>query len=106
MEEKKLIEYLQEHLNRMSDQIGLEGRAKEPVRAYLAGGFAVSSWTDYKASDDVDIKRSHRLAIPPNLQTFEVRDLVKKDDVLVVGMDGSFSDVLVSFPPDWEEKSH
>jgi len=64
MATRKLIPELEAHLAALSDRLGLESRIKEPISAYIAGGVAVNYWTGYRMSDDVDIKWSHRVAIP------------------------------------------
>jgi hypothetical protein len=106
MRERKLIEYLQDHLLNLSNRLGLETRIKEPVSAYIAGGVAVNYWTGYRMSDDVDIKWSHRVPIPPEMQVFEIQNPDDELDWRLVTLDGGFSDVLGSFPPDWESACH
>ena len=90
------------HLSELSRRLG---PLPEPVHAWLAGGFAVHFYTAYRMSDDVDIKWSHKIAIPPDMQTFEMDPPGSAADAGVVVMDGSFSDVMGSFPPEWEARS-
>ena len=78
---------------------------KEPVRAWLAGGFAVHFYTAHRMSDDVDIKWSHKILIPPDMQTFEMDTPGDAADTRIVVMDGSFGDAMASFPPEWERRS-
>lgn len=103
--ERKLIDYLQEHLRLLSDRVGLSQRTGTPIRAYLAGGFAVNYWTGDRMSDDVDIKWSHRIPIPPDMQIFEVPSSSSNNESFIVTFDGSFNDTLGSFPPEWEAAS-
>lgn len=106
MTTRKLIPVLEAHIAALSERIGLEGRVKEPVCAYIAGGVAVNYWTGYRMSDDVDIKWSHRVAIPPDMKTFEIPNPDDPLDWRLMTMDGGFSDALGSFPPDWEAACH
>lgn len=99
---KKLIPELERHFAELSDRLG---PLKQPLHAYIAGGIAVNYHTGYRMSDDVDLKWSHRVMIPPDMQIFEVQNPDDPDDFRVVTMDGGFTDVLGSFPPDWEQNS-
>lgn len=90
------------HLSELSRRLG---PLKEPVHAWLAGGFAVHFHTAYRISDDVDIKWSHKFLIPPDMQTFELDSPGNAAGTRIIVMDGSFADVMGSFPPDWEERS-
>lgn len=102
MTEKKLIPELQAHLEELSLRLGKLG---VPVHAYIAGGMAVNYHTGYRMSGDVDIKWSHRVAIPPDMQIFSVQDPDDPAQIIMVTMDGGFSDSLGSFHPDWEKAS-
>lgn len=102
MAEKKLIEELERHLALLSERLG---NLKVPLHAYIAGGIAVNYYTGHRMSDDVDIKWSHRVPIPPDMQVFDVHNEDDPSDPSIVTMDGGFSDVLGSFPPDWEKNS-
>lgn len=95
---KELIEHLSELSRRL-------GPLAEPLHAWLAGGFAVHYHTQHRISYDVDIKWSHKVPIPPDMRVFEIRTPGHAGGTDVVVMDGSFADVLGSFPPDWEERS-
>lgn len=97
-----LIIELQNHLEKLSERLG---PLRVPLRAYVAGGIAVNYHTGHRMSDDVDIKWSHRVGIPPDLQIFDVPDPDDPSDVRFITMDGSFSDVFGSFPPDWEDNA-
>ena len=90
------------HLSELSRRLG---PLPEPVQAWLAGGFAVHFYTAHRVSDDVDIKWSHRIPIPPDMQTFEMDAPGSAAGKRIVVMDGSFTDVMGSFPPDWEQRS-
>ena len=89
------------HLSELSRRLG---KLDRPVQAWLAGGFAVYFYTQHRRSLDVDIKWSHRFHIPPDMRVFEIGavDGAPPDVVL---MDGQFTDVFRSFPPDWEKRS-
>lgn len=100
MIEKKLITELKEHLAELSRRLG---PLRTPLHAYIAGGIAVNYHTGYRMSDDVDIKWSHRVAIPPDMQVFDVENADDPGNPIIMTMDGGFSDVLGSFPPEWEE---
>lgn len=102
MSERTLMPELERHFQALADRLG---NLRTPVHAYIAGGVAINYHTGYRMSDDVDVKWSHRVAIPPDMQVFEVANPDDPDDVILVGMDGNFSDTLGSFPPDWEENS-
>ncbi|WP_020041735.1 DUF6036 family nucleotidyltransferase [Salipiger mucosus] len=56
-------------------------------------------------SDQVDVKWSHRVAIPSDMQVFEVQKSEDPTDLRIVTVDGGLSDVFGSFPPGWEENS-
>ena len=102
MAERKLIPELQAHLEALSRRLG---NLQVPLHAYIAGGIAVNYHTGVRMSDDVDIKWSHRVAIPPDMEIFTVPDPEAPDEVIMVTMDAGFSDTLGSFPPDWEKKA-
>lgn len=102
MTEKKLVAELQQHLADLSARLG---PLKAPLHAYIAGGIAVNYHTGHRMSDDVDIKWSHRVAIPPDMQVFDVLNEDDPSNPHIVTMDGGFSDVLGSFPPEWEANS-
>lgn len=102
MAHKKLLPELQDHIQKIADRVG---NLKVPVHAYLAGGMAVNYHTGTRMSQDVDIQWSHRLAMPPDLQTFEVVDPEDPEEFHVVSMDGGFGDYLGSFHPDWMQDS-
>lgn len=102
MGEKMLILGLEAHFEKLSERLG---QLKVPLHAYLAGGIAVNYHTGHRMSDDVDVKWSHRVAIPPDMQLFEAADPADPNDVRVITVDSGFSDVLGSFPPDWEKRS-
>ncbi|MXX88696.1 MAG: hypothetical protein F4213_03230 [Boseongicola sp. SB0677_bin_26] len=89
------------HLERLSESIG-----KLPCRvhAYVAGGAAVNHHVGGRISNDVDIKWSHRIAIPPDLQVFTIEGESPETRNLIA-MDGGFTDVLGSFPPGWEDRA-
>ena len=89
------------HLSELSRRLG---KLDRPVHAWLAGGFAVHFLTQHRMSRDVDIKWSHRFHIPPDMRVFEIGavDGAPPDVIL---MDGNFTDVFGSFPPDWEKRS-
>ena len=91
-----------DHLSQLSRRLG---PLSEPIHAWLAGGFAVHFHTGYRISDGVDIKWSHKFLIPPDMQTFEMDAPGSAAGVGIVVMDGSFTDVMGSFPPEWEERS-
>ncbi len=93
---------LVEHLAELDRRLG---QLAEPVRAWLAGGFAVHYYTRHRVSRDVDIKWSHRILIPPDMQVFEIDMPGSAAGAHIVVVDGSFVDVFRSFPPDWEERS-
>ncbi len=90
------------HLAALSDRLG---PLAEPLHAWLAGGWAVHYHTAYRMSGDVDIRWSHRVPIPPDLHAFEISDPDRPGGRRLVVMDGNFTDVLGSFPPEWEERS-
>ena len=94
----ELIEHLSELARRL-------GQLAEPVQAWLAGGFAVHYYTRHRVSRDVDIKWSHRILIPPDMQAFEIDMPGSAAGTQIVVMDGGFADVFGSFPPEWEERS-
>lgn len=102
MTERLLVVELQKHLKELSNRLG---GLSTTLHAYVAGGVAVHYHTGHRMSDDEDIKLSHRVAIPPDMQVFEVADPDAEGDYKLVTMDGGFSDVLGSFPPDWESRS-
>lgn len=102
MEQSKLMTALERHLAKLSERLG---KLRAPLHAYLAGGVAVNYYTGHRMSDDVDMKWSHRFSIPPDLQIFEVPNPDDPSDIRLVTMDGGFSDVMGSFPPEWEENS-
>ena len=89
------------HLSELSRRLGA---LDEPVHAWLAGGFAVHFHTQHRMSQDVDIKWSHRIPIPPDMRIFEIAGSGGGASDVVV-MDGNFADVFGSFPPDWEKRS-
>ncbi len=89
------------HLSELSRRLG---KLDRPVQAWLAGGFAVHFHTQYRMSRDVDIKWSHKIPIPPDMRVFEIGGVGGGPPDVVV-MDGSFADVLGSYPPDWEKRS-
>ena len=90
------------HLSELSRRLG---PLAEPLQAWLAGGFAVHYYTQQRMSRDVDIKWSHRILMPPDMQVFEITVSGSAASKQVVVMDGNFNDVIGSFPPDWEERS-
>lgn len=90
------------HLAELSGRLG---PLAEPLCAWLAGGFAVHYYTQQRLSGVVDIRWSRRIAIPPDMQTFEMDARGSSAGKQIVVMDGSFTDVMGSFPPDWEERS-
>ena len=90
------------HLSELSRRLG---PLAEPVQAWLAGGFAVHFYTAHRVSDHVDIKWSHKIAIPPNMQTFEIDAPGSAVGEHIVVMDGGVTDAMESFPPDWNERS-
>jgi len=96
--ERKLYPELEAHLRRLADRLG---SLRMPVHAYIAGGVAVNYYTGVRMSDDVDIMWSRRVAIPPDMQIFEVANPDDPTDVMIVSMDGAFGDYLGSFHPDW-----
>ena len=104
MSEKKLIKHLESHLHALSERLELDPDA-DPVHAYVAGGVAVNYWTGHRMSDDVDLKWSHRVPIPPDMQTFEVPDKSAPIGWRLVTIDGGFADSMGSFPPDWEQEA-
>lgn len=100
MANRLLLPELQTHIAALAER---SGPLKQPVHAYLAGGIAVNYYTGHRMSDDVDIQWSRRVAIPPDLQVFEVASPQDPSDISVVSMDGSFGDYLGSFHPDWRD---
>ncbi|MFX4300023.1 DUF6036 family nucleotidyltransferase [Pseudosulfitobacter pseudonitzschiae] len=102
MAHRKLLPELRYHIQRISERTG---RLREPVHAYLAGGMAVNFHTGSRMSRNVEIKWSHRLAVPPDLQVFEVLNPIDPDDIQIVSMDGEIGDHLGSFHPDWKQDS-
>lgn len=90
------------HLSELSRRMG---PLKEPVHAWLAGGFAVHFHIAQGIPDYVDIKWSQKFLIPPDMQTFELDSPGNAAGTRIVVMDGSFADMMGSFPPDWEERS-
>ena len=102
MSEPKLIPELRAHFKALAERFG---KLKTPLHAYIAGGIAVNYHTGYRMSRDVDVKWSHRVAIPPEMQLFHVQNPEDSKDIILVGFDGNFADTLGSFPPEWEEKS-
>lgn len=99
MTERLLLPELEAHIAALAKR---SGPLKQPVHAFLAGGIAVNYYTGYRMSDDVDIQWSRRVAIPPDLQVFEVVNKDDPTDISVVSMDGAFGDYLGSFHPDWQ----
>jgi hypothetical protein len=98
--ERKLIPELQAHLEALSRRLG---DLQVPLHAYIAGGFAANYHTGVRLSGDVDIKWSHRVAIPPDMEIFTVADPEVPGEAIAVTMDAGFSDTLGLYPPDWEE---
>lgn len=98
--ERKLYPELEAHLRRLAERLG---SLKMPVHAYIAGGVAVNYHTGVRMSDDVDIAWSRRVAIPPDMQVFEVVNPDDPTDIMIVTMDGAFGDYLGSFHPDWKD---
>ena len=90
------------HLAELSRRLG---PLAEPLQAWLAGGFAVHHYTQHRLSWDLDIKWSHRIPMPTDLQIFEISDPGSPDGFRIVTADGGFSDVLGSFPPYWETRA-
>lgn len=89
------------HLERLSSSLG---KLPCPVHAYVADGAAVNHHVGGRMSNDVDIKWSHRIAIPPDLRVFAIEgDSPETRDI--VAMDGGFADMLGSFPPGWEDRA-
>lgn len=43
--------------------------------------------------------------MPPDMQTFEMHTSGSEDGAQIVVMDGSSTDAMGSFPPEWEERS-
>ena len=101
-DDRSLPEELVHHLAELSRRLG---PLAEPVQARLAGGFAVHYYTQHRLSLDVDIKWSHRIAIPPDMRIFEISGSGSETGPHAVVMDGNFGDVLGSFPPDWEKRA-
>ena len=101
-DDRSLPEELVRHLAELSRRLG---PLAEPVQAWLAGGFAVYYYTRHGTSLDVDIKWSHRIAIPPDMRIFEISESGSETGTHAVVMDGNFGDVLGSFPPDWEKRA-
>ena len=99
---RSLPKELIEHLSELSRRLG---PLAEPLHAWLAGGFAVHYHTQHRISYGVDIKWSRKVPIPPDMRIFEISAPESPGGTNVVVMDGSFGDVLGSFPPDWEERS-
>ena len=54
---------------------------------------------------DADIQWSHRFFLPSDLQVFEVPHPDNPRKGYLIAMDKGFSDVLGSFPPDWEDRA-
>lgn len=102
MAERKLIAELEKHLQKLSARLG---KLSEPLHAYLAGGTAVNYYTGHRMSRDVDIKWSHRVPLPADMQLIEVEDTEIPEEFRVIAMDGGFTDFLGSFPPEWERNS-
>lgn len=99
MAHRKLLPELRDHIQRISERTG---RLREPVHAYLAGGMAVNFHTGSRMSRNVEIMWSHRLAVPQDLQIFEVVDPNDPSDIQIVSMDGGVGDHLGSFHSDWK----
>ena len=96
-----MMPFITRHLEHLSETLG---KLSHPVHAYIAGGAAVNHHVGSGMSNYLDIKWSHRIAIPPDLQLFTI----ESDDPgtrQVIAIDGGFSDVLGSFPPDWEDRA-
>ena len=91
------------HLSELSRRLG---PLAEPLQAWIAGDFALHYYTQHRISRDVDIKWSHQILLPPDMQVFEITVPGSEAGKQVVVMDGNFNDVLGSFPPDWEKRSH
>ena len=91
------------HLSELSRRLG---PLIEPLHEWLAGGFAVHYYTQQRTSRDVDIKWSHRILLPPDMQVFEITVPGSAGGKQVVAMDGNFNDVKGSLPPDWSKRSH
>ena len=81
------------------------GPLAEPLHGWLAGGWAVHYHTAHRMSGSVDISWSHKVAIPRDLQAFEISDPGRAIGRRVVIMDGGIGDVMGSYPPEWEERS-
>ena len=102
MTQRTLLHELQVHLEALSQRFG---QLNDPLHAFLADSVAVNYYTGQPLSDVVDIHFSHRVPIPSELQIFEVPDPSDPAEVRVVTMNGGMSDVLGSFPPDWEGRA-
>ena len=103
MTQRKLFDELHVHLEALSRRLG---HLKEPLHAYLTGGVAANYYIGQPLSETVGIKFSHRVPIPSDLQIFEIPDEDDPYDVRVITMNGGISDVLGSFPRDWEGRAH
>ena len=79
------------HLSELSRRLG---PLAEPLQAWIAGDFALHYYTQ------------HRILLPPDMHVFEINVPGSEAGKQVVVMDGNFNDVLGSFPPDWEKRSH
>lgn len=96
-----MMPFITRHLERLSDALG---EIPHPIHAYVAGGAAVNHYLGGRMSNDVDIKWSHKIAIPPDLTVFAI-DGDDPDAPRRIGIDAGFTDVLGSFPPDWENRA-
>ena len=91
----RLLPELLRTLKGIADVIG---DRTDPVVAHVVGGMAVNYWTAHRLSMDSDITKSHKILLPPKLQSFVVQDEEGLPQLVSVG--SSFMDALGLFHPD------
>lgn len=95
---RRLLPEMLANLRGIADFIG---DRQHLVVAHIVGGMAVNYWTAYRMSVDSDITWSHRVLLPPELQSFVVQD--EEGLPQVVNIDSSFMDAIGLFHPDWKD---
>ena len=107
---RKPVDEIIEHLAKLHDRIkpGKEsvktGNPDMTFNVRIAGDVALHYYTGHRMFNNVEIKWSRRILIPPEFQVFTIDDPNHEMRYSVIHMDGRISEHYASFPPDWEDR--
>ena len=93
-----------EHLEKIHRELFKSNESDDKIRIWISGDMPLYFYTGHRMFNEVNVKWSQHILIPPNMEVFRIRDRSRRIGHRIIHVDSWCVNGCNLFAPDWESR--